>query len=73
MYYQALVIFGLSFSIQSQLSNDSAMAFLSRVSMPMHAESDIVMAKLSVCHMLELYQNECTHHQNLRTVWEGHD
>jgi len=43
----------------------------------MHAERDIVIAnhyiRLSVCHALVLYRNECTYRQTLSTVWQGHD
>jgi len=47
--------------------------FLSRVSMLMHAERDIVVANLSVClsvrHTLVLYLNECTRRQTLSIIW----
>ena len=47
-------------------------SFLSRVSMIMHAESDIVVVnqsvRPSVCHALILHRNECTYRQSLFTL-----
>jgi len=48
--------------------------FLSRVSMSMHEERNIVMANLSVLHTLLFYVSECIYRQTLSSFWyRGND